>query len=180
MSHDGAKLLDRRPVHEDPDLVRDVRGEPTLEAIAQPEARRSIDRLHERHERLGHAELDARLRQRRERTIHIRLAWMRDAGAIGLHVHAERAHLVELRKQRPTDRERPIGREDVHRGHGDAGWVQGPTLTVSFRQADQFPAASLARTAIVQVPVLSVRTVLRVVRFARVDHGWEPLRRLSW
>ena len=54
------------------------------------------------------------------------------------------------------------------------------TLTLSDRHVDQFPAASVARTAIVHVPVVSVSTWLRVVTARGTDHGPEPLRCRTW
>ena len=55
-----------------------------------------------------------------------------------------------------------------------AGRLQAPrhrdadvTLTVSFRHADQLPAASFARTAIVQVPVANENTFVRPVTSCR-------------
>ena len=60
--------------------------------------------------------------------------------------------------------------------HPDPGF----TLTVSFRHADQLPAASFARTAIVQVPVANENTFVRPVTASRADHGCDPLRCLTW
>ena len=121
VTHDPAKLRDRGPVHEDPDPVRGVGGKATLEPVSKPESRRAVDCFDEGHERLGDRELDARLAERRQCRLDVRLGRERGADAVGLHVDAAGAHLLELGKQLAADRERPVGGGNAQLRDGDPG-----------------------------------------------------------
>ena len=64
VTHYAAQLIDRGPVHKDPDQVGKVGRESALQSIAQAYRTSLFDGFDKRDERLGHLQLNARLSQR--------------------------------------------------------------------------------------------------------------------
>jgi hypothetical protein len=127
VTHDPAKLVDPRPIREDPDQVRIVGREGAEEAVSEAYRRWRLDGLDEGDECLGYAQLDAGFRQCRQPELDICDVRMGDADTIRLNVHTEGMHVLEVGKLFSPDGERAVGRDVAQVRDADT-WLHSTTL----------------------------------------------------
>ena len=132
------------PVREDPDDRRVVGRVRALEAVAQPDGRRRLDRIDEDDRCLGDAELATGFIQCVERRLDVR--WIRpsDPHPVGLDVHAQACQAAEVREGVPADDEGPVRRFEGNRCDATRGCTPRLWLTGVCRQARAAGEASVS------------------------------------
>src|SRR5258705_838794 len=135
MANDLPKLVGTRPVRESPDDRRVVGRIRALEAVAQPDGRRRLDRVDEDDGRLGDAELPACLGQCVEGRLDILRIRVGDSHPIGLDVHAQARQAAELWEGFPADGKGRVRGFEGHWRDGDA-WFHSPIMRRVSRDPD--------------------------------------------